>query len=342
MYAIYNLQMFLYIRKVTAYKCFWRWSLVNFTQLYPQYYKKKESPKVYTVTAIDNKLQTDIEKVKDTFTRVKPAVKELKHNVKKLDLSSRHNRHIMFNALSPLSPIRRISSLEDNIHDGNYVRAIGLVGLAAMNLPEDCNDLKLAYNQIIKNRKPSYNPKLYQHKFSFFRGTLLEPLLALNGKYGKKISDFLYVADRPIYDTKFGKWMGKVCNVKQEDAVQTSIKDIQGTKVLAIKHKGSTFSRMVGRGMLRLPVLSVYALGALELPAIIKNFTKKDSKNNIKDGFKQIAKSTTYVVSLLSGIGLVGALIARKGPAGSLVGIGLGSVAGSFASKYVNKQIEKV
>ena len=110
--------------------------------------------------------------------------------------------------------------------------------------------------------------------------------------------------------------------------------DIKGKQIKAYQITGSPIAKLTGRALLRIPVISVIALSALELPAIIKAFTREKSlKNNVISGSKQTAKSSINVVSILSGIGLAGAYFAKAGPIGSLLGMGIGSVAGSYVSR---------
>ena len=111
--------------------------------------------------------------------------------------------------LSPITPIRRVSSLPDNIDDQNYIRAVGLTALALNFLPEDCRDLKASATQIASkfSKKvkyvPSYNYVEYQHTFYFFKGALLEFLLKLPGEWGEKLADRLHENwDKPIGQTK--------------------------------------------------------------------------------------------------------------------------------------------
>ena len=53
-----------------------------------------------------------------------------------------------------------------------------------------------------------------------------------------------------------------------------------------------------------------------------------------------MVKSGIYVTSILANIGMFGALLGGFGPVGSLVGMGMGSVAGSKISQKINKIID--
>lgn len=295
----------------------------------------------------DPKLNTDVDKIQDTFKAFIHNTDQFQSSVNRLDNTALKNKEVtkaVFAALSPIVPVRRISSLPDNIEDHNYIRAAGILGLMAINLPEDGRDLKDAWNQLRGKYNKKYNYKESQHTFSFFKGTWLEWLLKLPGKLGKNLSEKLQKADKSLYETKFGEFLSNIFNIEL-DGKPINIGKVYGRnkKILAYTFKGTKTSKLVGRALLRIPVISVIVLGALELPAIFKSFNNSQGyKNKIKSGFKQIAKSAVYITSTVAGIGLAGAILARKGPIGSLTGMGIGAVAGSNISGLINKQIDKV
>lgn len=301
-------------------------------------------------------LKNDVKSVKNKFDEVYAAFKEY-DSISDFDYYKALNdkaknkeiRKTVFSVLSPIVPFRRISSLPDNIEDGNYERAAGIIALAVVNLPEDTRDIKSAAKQIFKGELPKYDYKEFQAPFSFFRGTALQPIVNKMGKVG----EWLYSKDIPLYSTKFGKFLRKIFKIKTTDSVSTGrlvpkvVFDdtigkyvIENVEVDAYKIGGKPFAKLVGRALKRMPVISVFVLGMLEIPSIIKSFHKsKKSKDKVVDGTAQILKSGINVLSILSGIGLVGAFCARKGPAGSLVGMGIGSVAGAYLSKLAGNEI---
>lgn len=264
-------------------------------------------------------------------------------------IKNKEIRKTVFSILSPIVPFRRISSLPDNIEDGNYERAAGLVALAVVNLPEDTRDIGSALKQVLKGELPKYDYKEYQAPFSFFRGTALQPLVNKMGKVG----EWLYSKDKTLYHTKFGEFLTKILKIDMSDSKFTGRKVPnvvyddkinkympKEVKIKAYKLNGKPFSKLVGRALLRIPIISVFTLSFLELPSIIKSFSKpKNTKNRVLEGTIQVLKSGINVVSILSGISLIGALFARRGPAGSLVGMGIGSVIGSSISKHIGKEI---
>ncbi|MDD3150838.1 MAG: hypothetical protein PHV68_08385, partial [Candidatus Gastranaerophilales bacterium] len=92
---------------------------------------------------------------------------------------------------------------------------------------------------------------------------------------------------------------------------------------------------IITRAMKRLPLLSVVALGLLEIPKIIKAATKGDNTDEkITSTAKQTAKSTVNVASIVTGIGTMGAIGAKYGgAAGSLIGMGAGAILSSEVSQ---------
>jgi hypothetical protein len=295
----------------------------------------------------DPKLGQDITSVQDTF---KAFIRKDDQNPAKKN--SEKTKKI-FAALSLIIPVRRLSSLSDNIEDHNYVRAAGLVALAGIMLPEDTRDLKDGLKQLLTNilpRKlragiaknnrnlykdfvwfnPKYDYKNYQAPFSFFRGTVLEPLTNKMHKLGNK----LYKLDKSLFDTKKFHKVLELLKVEIEDSIPTGRVDVNNTPIYAYKLKGNPFAKLLGKALLRTTVFGLATLAVLELPAIFNAFLgKENQENNLNNGIKQILKSSIYVTSVLSGIGITGAAIAKKGPAGSLFGMGLGALLGSYLSK---------
>ncbi len=328
----------------------------QFSQLSVESYKSdkmtfgKELEKREKLTDWESKICKDYK----SFTAFK---NEIINDINKLDCFVENNKDktkIVFSALSPIIPLRRISSVPDNMDEGNYAKAAGLLGLMAVNLPEDTRDLKDAYKQVFKGKLPAYDYKNCQTEFSFFRGTILEPIVNKMGKVGV----YLHKADVPLSETKFGKSLITQFNIDinpfdveitGRKVPQVSINPETGkciigeVEVLAYKAEGKAISKLIGRALLRIPVISAFALGLLELPNIVKKINNADNLNNkAKEGALQTLKSSVNVASILAGIGLVGALFARKGPAYSLLGMGAGSVMGIYTSKTIQKEIDKL
>ena len=92
---------------------------------------------------------------------------------------------------------RRIEKVPDKIENSDFIPASGLVALAVLNAPEDWRDMKSAYSQIKskltnKTFTPSYDYKIAQHPFSFFRGTLLHKFVNPKTSPCPKLAKWLF------------------------------------------------------------------------------------------------------------------------------------------------------
>ena len=289
------------------------------------------------------KTQANLKTLEKTFESFHPAI--IKPNITSETfccgkrVTTKQN---LFKKYDPIIPLRRISSIQDNFEKGNYEKAAALALLAAVNIPEDFNDLKGAYKQLVQNKLPHYDFKNCQHAFSFFRGTWLVPAVNKLGKFGAK----LYELDKSLYDTQFGQSIKQLLNVKKTGKEFTGridhklivnhkgVAEVLPVEVFAKKLEGSAVGKLICRAMLRIPVLSLVVIGLMETPAIIKEF-----KHDVKAGFTQVAKSGINIATVLSFISVIGALLARKGPAYSVLGVGVGAIAGSAAAQKINEKI---
>lgn len=269
-------------------------------------------------------------------------------------------KHGLFSyAMEAVPTFRRLSSVSDKINDGNTydtASALGMAGLAFINLPEDLRDTIGAAKQIKalitgKEFKAAYDYKNYQHPFSFFRGTLLHNTVHPEKTKLPKITEKLLKADKTLDDTKFGNWLMDLMKVEENDIIPTKIKDIQYTKakpsfIEASSFKGegkfAKFGELTARAMKRTTLLGLVALSALELPKIIEEFnTGNTTGEKARNGAKQTLKAGINVASLTVGIGYLGALGSKRfGSVGSIVGMGLGAVLGSFASQKMQNSLD--
>lgn len=249
--------------------------------------------------------------------------------------------------VSSVAPVRRLIGIPDMIKQGDTAAALGLAALTVVSLPEDCRDLKAAYDHsacvLTKKRLPlAYNYKKYQHDFSFFRGTLLhEAMKRIKSERGKRIVDKLYCIDKTFYNTKFGQWIQKKIGITNGKAVTSRVKTLWGENLnvskIIVKNDFIGLKELTGRAMKRTSILGVAFMGLLELPRLIKSVKKgENNKEKAKSFGIQTAKSSMNVVGLTAGMGYLGAIGAKKfGAAGSLIGMGLGVIAGAAASKGV-------
>ncbi|MDD3012989.1 MAG: hypothetical protein PHC34_04730 [Candidatus Gastranaerophilales bacterium] len=305
----------------------------------------------------DNKLWNDITQIKSTDKDVFEAFR--RHNIPStiqgIDSSSNNSsnddKKIQFEKAlvegiaSSVPFVRRGIGCRDSFDNDEDSKGWGKLAILALNIPEDGRDIGNAGKQILNiplKEGEIRTPNTHQVKFSFFRGTLLEPLIC---KLPKNIQNKLAYYDVSLYDTKFGNKLLNKLGEPTEYVMRTSRPNkIKGGMVKAFMLEGNKLSSLIGRGMMRVPVISVYAFSAFELSSIYRAFTSsKNLKDNIINGNKQLVKSTINVFSFIIASAVLGAFLASKnGAAGSLVGIGLGSYFGTKAGNLINAQVDKI
>ena len=236
---------------------------------------------------------------------------------------------------------RRVERVPDKVEAEDYIPAAGLVSLAVLNAPEDWRDMKSAYRQIKsgaegKNFIPTYNYKTAQHPFSFFRGTLLHKFVNPATSPCPKFAKWLLKNDTTLWDTKLKNFIINKFNV-QETPIDTKIENITSTKekpshVIAKEFiTKSPFGELTARAMTRTTKIGAAVLGGLEAAHLIKEIS--DGENAIKAA----AKSAVNFASSVAGIGYGGAIGAKYfGPVGSLVGMGIGAIAGNKISDLID------
>ncbi|MDD3149299.1 MAG: hypothetical protein PHV68_00545 [Candidatus Gastranaerophilales bacterium] len=279
---------------------------------------------------LDNNLKSDIVEIKNQQKTFVDAVDTL---------DKKASGTLASIALDSFAPTRRLKSAVNDIEKGDIARSVGIMALAAANLPQDIEDVRVAVN-CTKGNPFAYDYKTCQHPFSFFRGTLFEkalnPLVDRNPELLYKIND----SDTSLFETKLGKKIRKKLNISNEIKFDSNFVNTFKKEIPIFKLEGSKFGKLVGDAMLRTPKLSVYALALLEIPAVIKSFSSKDDK--IENGTKQTAKSAVKVGSITAGMGLVGAALAKKSPMLGLIGMGLGATIGGFASNEFSNLVDKI
>lgn len=302
--------------------------------------------------SVDSKLKQDLGEIKDTFEAFRSKTQNVKSEVDKLDSFFSNNKDLTkaaFAAFSPIVPLRRISSAPDKIDNKDYAATAGLLAVAGILLPEDLRDMKDAVIQIFKGKLPKYNYKEFQTPFSFIRGSALESQVNKLGKYGY----YLHKWDKSLIDTKFGKKIQELLKVRKMGKEFTGRKvhkivdnegkfELKEVKVYARKLEGSFIGKLICRALQRTTLYGTIALSVICIPSIINAFKKpENTEEKFINAGKQTIKSAVSVTSVLSGIGIVGALLASLGPAGSVIGMGIGSVIGAYISNKINKRIQK-
>lgn len=231
----------------------------------------------------------------------------------------------LFYALEATVPtFRRVASIPNKLNDDDKIGAMGSIGLALINIKEDCRTVKEVINQI-KGEKPSYDHYNYQHSCSFFKDTIIEEWLVKKVKAGKKWAHLLYENDRTLADMPI---INKV--LKPKDIIETPITNIKGHKALGYKYGENLFIELTGRALRRTTKLSLITMGLLEIPKIITS----------EDKTKQTEKSAINIASTTLGISYGGAIGSKyAGNLGSIVGMGLGAILGNKLSNKLQDAI---
>jgi hypothetical protein len=203
-----------------------------------------------------------------------------------------------------------------------------------------------------KKFQGGYDYKNYQHDFSFFRGTMLEPFVDYSKTGNVERARKLQKMDITLCKTNLGEKILNFLGVKEsgtevikkfnkETKVWEVAKDINGSKRYAYAFEGSAFGKLTARAMNRTTLIGTAILAALELPKILK---ATGQGNNIGEQagntVKQTLKSGVNLTSITAGIAYGGAIGSKHGgPLGSLIGMGAGAIFGSFTSKKVQEVI---
>ncbi len=258
------------------------------------------------------------------------------------EVKKRVDKENKLSSIFDVCPIfRRVERVPDKIEADDYIPAAGLVSLAVLNAPEDWRDMKSAYSQIKSGAEgrpftPSYDYKKAQHPFSFFRGTLLHKFVNPATSPCPKFAKWLLKNDTTLMSTKLGKYITDKFKI-DEIAVDTKIENITSTKdtpsFVGAKQfiTKSPFGELTARAMTRTTKIGAAVLGGLEAAHLVKEIS--DGENVIKSA----AKSAISFTSSVAGIGYGGAIGAKYfGPVGSLVGMGLGAIAGNKISDLID------
>ncbi len=299
--------------------------------------------------AISRELQADILDIKKAI--VNP-LERLGADVNNLDLKVNNKYPALranddfsavktaLGALSPIPTLRRINSLPDSLEQENIERALGLSALALAHLPGDWTEVKLAGKEltqnILKGKPIPIEAKMYEYPRYFFKNTFMKGL--------PERFALIDTFDKTLFDTKVGRGLGRIFNVEYIRKPADSMKYFKerGIKGFIYQFNGKTASNIVGKVLQRIPLLSVFAMSALEIPAIIRSARVEGSfMDKAKSVTKQLCKSAGYVGLVLGGIALAGAVLGT-GAIASLLAIGLGATVGLQASRELNKILDKV
>lgn len=250
--------------------------------------------------------------------------------------------------LEPIPFARRTLSIPDKLSQGQVSTALGMAGLALINFPEDCRDIRSAAKQVKswftgEKFEAAYDYAKHQHPFSFFRGTSLKGVANPNTSSNPELAERLFKSDKTLAEMPICKKILEFLGVEKTDKIATKIEAINSTKenprfVQANVYEGKAFGKLTAKFMERSTIWGLGAMSLLELPQIASAFCKGDNLyDKAESGAKQIVKSGINVAAVTAGIGYVGAIGAKLGPVGSLVGMGMGAVLGGYSSNQLQK-----
>ena len=256
----------------------------------------------------------------------------------------------VFTALEVIPTVRRTASIPDKIDKGDYLTTAGILAYTAVNAREDLNDVISAGKQIRSKLDPTYHydqlydRKNYQHEFSATRNVIGEEALykaRANGNFfAEKIVE---IGNTTVDNTKFGQFVKKTFKISEDDVHKIDkIKNIDGSHAYAYKFKSSVLGgKTVARAMKRTTVAGVAVIGLFELPKIAKETMKGDNFfEHVESGAKQVVISAGNVVMTTAGIAICGAIGAKHlGATGSLIGMGVGAIAGTKLSNQLQSAI---
>lgn len=239
---------------------------------------------------------------------------------------------------------RRIQSLPETVKDNNIPRAAMLLGMAGISLPGDVRELLRAKNEIVNifqnGVMPSTRNYKGQHSMAMLNGTFLEPLVR---KY-----EWLGKADKSLAETRFGSFIIKklgitVNSIQEMEIPGLKMLGVESKTVAAANFEGNYAQKLLGKTLLRIPVLGLAAGVALELPALVKSVTNTEGTNTDKAKVFgiQLAKSAGYIGLTSLAIALGGAALGATA-IGSLVGMAVGGAIGLMASHGLNSAIDEV
>lgn len=267
------------------------------------------------------------------------------------------NDGILMQAAETIPSIKRVCSIKENFDKGDLFEAAAAIGLTTINFPEDLRDLKSGAEQVKcfmhgEKYHGGYNLSKYQHEFSFFRGTLLEPYVDLKNTKHPKLAKMLLNWDRTLIHSRLGKKIMNLLGTSVEQTVPIEnfnkktkaweiAKDINGKERYACKFKGTALGKLTARAMSRTTKIGIGVMCIFESRKIIKTLLKGDSAGEkAQNTADQIAKSGINVVATTAGIAYGGAIGAKYGKGiGSLVGMGIGAILSSKISQKIQDKI---
>ena len=231
--------------------------------------------------------------------------------------------------------VGRTAPVKELAKEKEYLPMTNIFSQLALYGPEEIREIKEAVKQFRGNYTPSYNYKIAQHPFSYFRGTFLNKYInpfsdkcLLSKATAMKLCNF----DKSLAETEFG-YLVKNKLGYSEIEIPTDINDIYATKTNLIKlnariiNSNRPFARLVARTLLRLPIIGLIISGVLEISHIAHEV------NRGEDLLGEISQATSRFIGTNLLTGIFGAIGSTFGPIGSILGASLGAMSSAALAK---------
>ncbi len=302
----------------------------NIVNLYPQYDVKSQDNSPCINPFVKNHLNsvTNYKKLHRDLNKIQNGVDVFIRTINNTEKKIYNNPLQMFFAgvMSIFPASRRLAPIEDNEKQNNRFKAFGLGLLALINLKEDIRDLLSVFGKT-KNELD----KEYKAVFKFFAGTPVENWL-LKSETGRKI---FYDIDKSFGDSFVADKILEKFKIKQDSI--TAKKEIyypliNKTEIIireSRKFDCPLLGKVIMLSLNRITKLGLLFACILELPKTISEVKKGN--------YRQLPKSALNVISYSLFGAVTSSLFAYLfGPAGSVLGLGIGFYIGNQLTKSVN------
>jgi len=256
----------------------------------------------------------------------------LKH---RQELQMARRREMAQVAFEGVPVVGRTAPVQELVKNKEYLPVTNIFSQLALYGPEEIREINNAIKQFRGNYTPAYDYKIAQHPFSYFRGTFLNKYInpfsdkcLLSKASAMKLCNF----DKSLAETKFGILVREKLGIKTYKTL-TDIDDIYATKARPTKLNAqiicsnSKFARLIGRTMLRLPIIGLIISGVLEISHVAHEVNRGEGV------LGEISQAISRFIGTNILTGVFGAIGSIFGPIGSIIGASLGAISSAALSK---------
>ncbi len=252
----------------------------------------------------------------------------LKH---RQELQMARRREMAQVAFEGVPVVGRTAPVQELVKNKEYLPVTNIFSQLALYGPEEIREINNAIKQFRGNYTPAYDYKIAQHPFSYFRGTFLNKYInpfsdkcLLSKASAMKLCNF----DKSLAETKFGYLVKKEFGYSEVE-IPTDIDNIFEQKKLTARiiKSNSNIARLIGRTMLRLPLIGLIISGALEISHVAHEV------NRGEDVLGEISQAISRFIGTNILTGIFGAIGSVFGPIGSIIGASLGAMSSAVLSK---------